>query len=295
MISPELYTKIQKFHFKTRFLADDLFAGHYESAFKGKGMEFAEVREYRPGDDVRDIDWNVTARFGKPFVKVYSEERELTVMILVDISGSQRFGTRVRFKRELAAEAAGLLSFVAVRTNDRVGAVLFSDQVHKFVPPRKGPGHVWSLIKEVFSHQAPTAGTDLAAALDYVNRVITRRAIVFLISDFLLPSVDKNMKIAMGLCAKKHDLTAVRITDPAEKSLPAAGLVRVTDPETGSLAVADFSSRRLRELYAREIQRRDAEFSELAARAGVDVVELSTDGSVLKPLTAYFRKREARR
>ncbi|MBU2489802.1 MAG: DUF58 domain-containing protein [Proteobacteria bacterium] len=295
MISPELYKKIQQFHFRTRFLANDLFAGQYMSAFKGKGMEFAEVREYYPGDDVRDMAWNVTARFGRPFIKVHAEERELTVMVVVDVSGSQVFGTRRRFKRELAAEVAGLLAFVAVRTNDRVGAILFSDRVHKFIPPRKGPGHVWRLIMEMFSEEAAGGGTDLAGALNYLNRVVRRRAIVFCVSDFLLPGYGAEVGVALNLAARKHDLTAVRIQDPAERVLPPGGLVRLTDPETERLTVADFSDQRLRERFSREMERRDLEFKSLIAKSRVDLVELSTDGSVLKPLTAYFRRREARR
>lgn len=295
MLPKELYAKIQKFHFRTRFLANDLFAGQYISAFKGKGMEFAEVREYTPGDDVRNIDWNVTARLGHPYIKVFSEERELTVLLLVDLSASNLFGTRNRFKRELAAEIAGLLAFVAVRTNDKVGAIMFSGQVDKFIAPKKGAGHVWGLIKEIFSHEIQPGVTDLSAPLDYLNRLVRRHAIVFLISDFLLPEINDKTRVAVSLAARKHDLTAIRIQDPAERILPDVGLAWLKDPETGQVIAVDTSNKTLRKNWDLDVEKRDAELKNLFARSGVEMVELSTDRPVLKPLTAFFRKRETRR
>ncbi len=275
-------------------MASELFAGQYTSAFKGKGMEFSEVREYQPGDDVRDIDWNVTARFGHPFVKVYSEERELTVLLLVDVSPSHLFGTRKAFKRELAAEVAGLLAFVAIRTNDKVGAILFSNKVERFIPPRKGAGHVWGLIREIFAHPATPGVTDLSAPLEYLSRVVRRHAIAFMISDFMTPSYGDGLKTALSLASRKHDVTAVRIQDPAERVLPDLGLAWLIDPETGKKVAVNTSSKSLRRKWSQEVEKRDAEFSSLLAASRVDLVDLFTDRSVVEPLTVYFRKRETR-
>ncbi|SHJ52609.1 Protein of unknown function DUF58 [Desulfatibacillum alkenivorans DSM 16219] len=295
MLPKELIGKIQKFHFRTRFLANDLFAGQYVSAFKGKGMEFAEVREYVPGDDVRDIDWNVTARMGHPYVKVFSEERELTVLLLLDLSASNLFGTSKRFKRELAAEVAGLLAFTAVRTNDKVGAILFSDKVERFIPPKKGAGHVWGLIRDIFSHEPQSAATNLSAPLDHLNKLVRRHAVVFLISDFMVPEFDHKTQTSMYLASRKHDLTAIRIQDPAERILPNVGLVWMRDPETGQALAVDTSNKGVRRRWEEDVARRDAELKTLLTKSGVDRVELSTGGSVVQPLTEYFRRREARK
>ena len=243
MLSAELYKKIQGFHFRTRYLANDLFAGQYESAFKGQGIEFAEVREYQPGDDIRCIDWNVSARFGHPFVKVFHEERELTVMLLLDLSGSHLFGTKNKLKRDLLAEIAGMLAFLAIRTNDKVGAVLFSSQVEKFIPPQKGATHVWRLIKEIFTYEPQQLTTHIDGALSYLNRVVKRHAIVFLISDCM----DSGFESSFRLTAKKHDLTVIRICDPAEDELPNLGLMTLRDPETGQIALINTRSQALRE------------------------------------------------
>ncbi|MBI5844589.1 MAG: DUF58 domain-containing protein [Deltaproteobacteria bacterium] len=291
----ELISKVQRFHFRTRHMANEVFAGQYVSAFRGKGMEFLEVREYMDGDDVRDIDWKVTARFGRPFVKVFAEERELTVILVVDVSASNLFATVNRPKADVAAEVAGLLGFTAVRTNDKVGAVLFSGQVDRFIPPRKGPGHVWRMIREIFAKK-PEGATDISAALDTLNRVVRRRAIVFLISDFIVPGPDQRFATALSLTARKHDLTVVRVSDPAETVLPEVGLAWFSDPETGLLTVADTGNRRLRARYAADAKKREIEFNQLFARNGVPVVDLSTRmESVVEPLAAYFRKREGRR
>ena len=295
MLPKELIGKIQKFHFRTRFLANDLFAGQYVSAFKGKGMEFSEVREYVPGDDVRDIDWNVTARMGHPYVKVFSEERELTVLLLLDLSASNLFGTSKRFKRELAAEVAGLLAFVAVRTNDKVGAVLFSDKVERFIPPKKGAGHVWGLIRDIFSHEPQSAATNLSAPLDHLNKLVRRHAVVFLISDFMVPEFDRKTQTSMFLASRKHDLTAIRIQDPAERILPNVGLVWMRDPETGQALAIDTSNKGVRARWEEDVVRRDAELKALLTKSGVDMVDLSTGGSVVQPLTEFFRRREARK
>lgn len=290
MIPEEVLKKIQKFHFSTRRQANDLFAGQYESAFKGQGIEFSEVREYQIGDDVRTIDWNVSARFGRPFVKVFNEERELTVMLLLDLSGSHLFGTKVKFKRELLAEVAGMLAFLAIRTNDKVGAILFSSQVEKYIPPKKGASHVWRLIKEIFTYQPQDLSTNLDTVLNYLNRVVKRHAIVFLISD----CVDTGFEKSLRLTAKKHDLVVIRVSDPAEDQLPDVGLATLQDPETGQVVLINTRSKTLRGRWSNYRKGQTAYLSDLLRKAGVDLVELWTDGPVIKPLTSLFEKRSKR-
>jgi uncharacterized protein (DUF58 family) len=290
MLSEPILRKIQRFHFKTKRLANDLFAGQYESAFKGRGIEFAEVREYQPGDDIRTIDWNVSARFGRPFVKVFHEERELTIMLLLDLSGSHLFGTRNRFKKELLAEVAGMLAFLAIRTNDKVGGILFSSRVEKYIPPKKGPSHVWRLIKEIFAYEPQDLTTNVDAVLTYLNRVAKRHAIVFLISDCMDAGFEKSLR----LTAKKHDLIVIRVSDPAEEELPHVGLVTFRDPETGRVALMNTNSKSLREGWHRYQQERAAYLGDLLKSAGVDLVELSTSGPVVEPLTRLFDARRRR-
>ncbi len=290
MLSEELFKKIQGFHFKTKHMASDLFAGQYESAFKGRGIEFAEVREYQPGDDIRSIDWKVSARFGHPFVKVYHEERELTVLLLLDLSGSNLFGTREKFKRELIAEVAGMLAFLAIRTNDKVGAILFSSQVERYIPPKKGASHVWRLIKEIFTYEPRDLTTNIDAVFTYLNRVVKRHAIVFLISDCLDTNFDKSLK----LTAKKHDLTIIRISDPAEQELPNLGLITFKDPETGEVTLINTGSKNLRDRWRRSQQEKSIYLSDLLKRAGVDIVELHTNGPVVEPLMRLFDTRRRR-
>jgi len=290
MLSEALYKKIQRFHFSTKRRANDLFAGQYESAYKGRGMEFAEVREYQIGDDIRTIDWNVSARFGHPFVKVFHEERELTVILILDLSGSHLFGTRRKFKRELLAEVAGMLAFLAIRTNDKVGAILFSSGVEKYIPPKKGASHVWRLIKEIFTYEPQDLSTDIDAVLTYLNRVAKRHSIVFLISDCM----DTGFERSLRLTAKKHDLTVIQVTDPAEEVLPEVGLVALKDPETGETALLNTRSRRLKETWGAYRTRQRATLTDLLRRAGVDHVELTTDGPVVEPLTRLFDIRRRR-
>jgi uncharacterized protein (DUF58 family) len=290
MLQEALLKKIQKFHFTTRRMANDMFAGQYESAFKGRGMEFAEVREYQVGDDIRTIDWNVSARFGHPFVKVFHEERELTVMLVLDLSGSHRFGTRNKFKRELLAEVAGMLAFLAIRTNDKVGAILFSSKVEKYIPPKKGPSHVWRLIKEVFTYQPEDLRTDLDAVLTFLNRVAKRHAIVFLISDCMDSGFEKSLR----LTSKKHDLTVIRISDPAEETLPNVGFINLRDPETGKTTVVNSGSRKLQKRWRAYWEEQQAYLSQVFKKAGVDQVELTTDGPVVEPLTRLFESRKRR-
>jgi uncharacterized protein (DUF58 family) len=284
MIPEDLFRKIQGFHFRTRRQANELFAGGYESAFKGRGMEFAEVREYQVGDDIRAIDWNVSARFGHPYVKVFHEERELTVMLLLDISGSHAFGTRSKFKRDLLAEVAGMLAFLAVRTNDKVGAILCSQGAEKYIPPKKGAAHVWRLIKEVFTYQPRNARTDLDASFSYLNRVVKRHAIVFLISDCQDVGFEKSLR----LTAKKHELSVIRISDPAEDDLPNR-TVTLRDPKprgqnttAGSGALAPASAVEA------------ATLAGMLKKAGVDLVDLSTNGPVVEPLLRLFEGRKRR-
>ena len=290
MLSEELLKKIQGFHFKTRRLASDLFSGQYESAFRGRGIEFAEVREYQPGDDIRAIDWNVSARFGHPFVKLYHEERELTVILLLDLSGSHQFGTRAQFKRELLAEVAGMLAFLAIRTNDKVGAILFSSKVEKFIPPKKGASHVWRLIKEIFTYAPEDLTTNIEAVLDYLNKVVRRHSIVFLISDCM----DTGYEKALRLTAGKHDLTVIQIRDKGELDLPDIGLMTLRDPETGEVGLINTKSRGLREKWRAHREKEAAGFTELLNRSGVDLVELTTGGPLVEPLTRLFDQRRRR-
>ncbi len=290
MLQEALLKKIQKFHFTTKRMASDMFAGQYESAFRGRGMEFAEVREYQVGDDIRTIDWNVSARFGHPYVKVFHEERELTVMLVLDLSGSHRFGTRKKFKRELLAEVAGMLAFLAIRTNDKVGAILFSSKVEKYIPPKKGASHVWRLIKEVFTYQPEDLSTDLDGVLTFLNRVAKRHAIVFLISDCMDTGFEKSLR----LTSKKHDLTVIRITDPAEETLPNVGFVTLRDPETGKTALVNSGSRKLQKRWRAYRDEQQAYLNETFKKAGIDQVELTTDGPVVEPLTRLFERRKRR-
>ncbi|MBW2318261.1 MAG: DUF58 domain-containing protein [Deltaproteobacteria bacterium] len=290
MLSEETLKKIQRFHFQTKRLANDLFAGQYASAFKGRGVEFAEVREYQPGDDIRTIDWNVSARFGHPFVKVFHEERQLTVMLLLDLSGSNLFGTVSKFKRELLAEVAGMLAFMAIRTNDKVGAILFSSIAERYIPPKKGVSHVWRLIKEVFTYEPKDLNTNIEGALTYLNRVVRRHAIVFLISD----CVDTGFEKSLRLTAKKHDLTIIRISDPAEDELPNVGLIRLRDPESGQSVLINTGSKGINSRWRNYRKDQVAYIGNFAKKAGIDMVELSTAGAVIEPLTRFFDARRRR-
>ena len=284
MIPQEVFKKIQGLHFKTKRMASDLFAGRYVSAFKGRGMEFAEVREYSPGDDIRTIDWNVSARYGHPFVKVFHEERELTVMLMLDISGSHSFGTRGKLKRDLLAETAGMLAFLAIRTNDKVGAMLFSSVVEKYIPPKKGAPHVWRLIKEIFTYEPHERKTNLNEALTFLNKAVKRHAIVFLISD----CIDEGFEKPLRLAAKKHQLTVIRLTDPAEIELPDAGLVSLTDPETGENIIINTSQKFVRQKWMEHIYSERRKLTDMLNKAGVDLVELYTNKDVVKPLMKIF-------
>jgi uncharacterized protein (DUF58 family) len=290
MLTDEQLKKIQGFHFKTRHLASDLFAGQYESAFKGQGLEFTEVREYQPGDDVRAIDWNVSARFGQPYIKIFHEERELTVILLLDVSGSQLFGTKQKFKREVLAEVAGMLAFLAIRTNDKVGAILFSSRVEKFIPPKKGASHVWRLIKEIFTFEPGDLGTNIKGVLDHLNQVVKRHAIVFLISDCM----DADFETPLAIAARKHELTVIRISDPSEKDLPDVGWTCIRDPESDQVVLVNFRNKKFREKWRAYQIAQHTNLNGLLSRAGVDLVEITTHGSVSEPLMRLFEKRRKR-
>lgn len=290
MIPADLYKKIQAFHFKTKRMANNLYEGQYQSAFKGRGMEFAEVREYEIGDDIRLIDWNVSARFGKPFVKVFHEERELTVMLLLDISGSQLFGSRVKFKRELMAELAGMLAFLAIKTNDTVGALLFSSKVEKFIPPKKGAAHVWRLIKEIFTFEPESPHTNIDSALVFLNRVMKRHAIVFMLSDCLDVGYEKSLR----LTARKHDLTVLRLSDPAEDNLPNVGLVTLKDPETGQVVTLNTRNKTLRTKWEQHRHRQLEYLKDLLRKNDVDLVMPTTNGDLIEPLIRMFHSHKGR-
>jgi uncharacterized protein (DUF58 family) len=291
MLPADVLRQVRRLHLRARRLVQTLLGGEYHSAFKGAGLSFEEVREYQPGDDVRTIDWNVTARTGHPFIKRYVEERELTLLLVVDVSASQRFGTGILTKRAAAAELAALLALCAVSNNDRVGLVAFTSEVERFVPPNKGPRHVLRLLRDILAFEPQKTGTDLAAALDYVVKVQRRRAIVFTIGDFLGSGYEKAFRRA----ARKHDLIAVRTADPRERDWPAAGLVRLRDAETGAQVLIDTGDRRVREAFAGRASGRAAAFTKLARGSQADVIEVGTDGNHFDALLGFFRKRDRRR
>ncbi len=290
-VSNELLAQVRRIHIRTRHQVNDLMAGEYNSVFKGRGMEFEEVREYVPGDDVRTIDWNVTARMQRPFVKEFREERELVVMILVDISRSGDFGTTGRLKNELAAELAATLAFAATRNNDKVGLILFTDRIERFVPPKKGRGHVWRVIREILDCEREGRGTDLGEALSFLNRVVHRKAVAFVISDFL---DEADFERPLRVANRRHDLVLFRVSDPRERELPDVGFVAVQDAEDGRPAWLDTASGKVRKRYAEAAASRTATLRGRLRKLNVDLVEMSTDEGVAGPLIRYFRYREAR-
>jgi uncharacterized protein (DUF58 family) len=290
MIPQDILHKIKKIHIRSNYLVNDIFAGEYESAFRGRGMEFEEVREYAPGDDIRDIDWNVTARMGHPFVKVYREERELTIMLLVDVSSSGLFGTVRQLKNELSAEIASVLAFAAIKSNDKVGLIIFSDHVEKYIPPKKGRGHVWRVIKEVLEHRPRSTGTDITAALNYLNMVCRRRAVSFLISDFIARGYEQ----AINITHKKHEVIAIRVRDPREQQLPAVGIVELEDAETGETLLVDTSDGDVRTAYQVVTTERFQQQLKLLRSAGVDYMDIRTDAPYIDTMLRFFRMREKR-
>jgi uncharacterized protein (DUF58 family) len=286
----EILKKIRLIELRTRRLVNSIFAGQYHSVFKGRGMNFEEVREYAPGDEIRSIDWNVTARMNVPYIKKFTEERELTVMLLVDVSASGLFGSIELSKRELAAEVASILAFSAINNNDKVGLLLFSNEVELFIPPKKGRLHTLRLIREMLYFEPKGRGTNLAGALDYMNRVISRRAVVFMISDFMAPDFTK----ALTVTSRRHDLVAMPVTDPGESELPDVGIVTLEDAETGEQIDVNTSSRAVRRGLFELNEERLRALDRLLRSRRVDVVPLSTAEDYLIPLRAFFDQRERR-
>ncbi|MHB8206309.1 DUF58 domain-containing protein [Mucilaginibacter sp.] len=287
----ELLKKVRKIEIKTRGLSNHLFSGEYHSAFKGRGMAFNEVREYQPGDEIRTIDWNVTARFNHPYVKVFDEERELTVMMLVDVSGSGNFGTVVQQKQDIATELCAVLAFSAIQNNDKVGVIFFSDKIEKFIPPKKGRSHILMIIRELIDFTPESKGTDVAVALRYFTGAIKKRSTAFLISDFMSGPFDDQIKIAN----KKHDIIALRLYDKHEEEFPNLGLIPVVDEETGDLQWINTSSNEVRTAYKKAAIERNARLKETFAKSGVDFTSIGTHESYVKPLMTLFKKRESRR
>ncbi|MFO7977439.1 MAG: DUF58 domain-containing protein [Bacteroidales bacterium] len=287
METTELLKKVRKIEIKTKGLSHQIFSGHYHSAFKGRGMAFTEVREYQFGDDIRSIDWNVTARFNHPYVKVFEEERELTVMLLIDVSGSNEFGTINRLKEEMITEIAAVLAFSAINNNDKVGVIFFSDKIEKFIPPKKGSSHILRIIRELIDFTPQQKGTDIAGALRYLRNVIKKRSIAFLLSDFN----DRGMGDAMNIAGRKHDLVCVRVYDPREREIPAAGLIKIRDAETGEIFWVDSSSRQVQNNLREWNLQQEKYLKRTFSRAGVDHVSISTEGDYVPPLRKLFRRR----
>ena len=287
METQELLKKVRKIEIKTRGLSSQIFSGEYHSAFKGRGMAFSEVREYIQGDDIRSIDWNVTARFNAPYVKVFEEERELTVILLVDVSASGEFGTQVQFKKDLITELCAVLSFSAIQNNDKIGIIFFSDKIEKFIPPKKGKTHILRIIRELIEFKPENKRTNISEALRYVSNVIKKKSIVFVISDFL----DKDFDDALKLTNKKHDLVAFKIHDPKESELPAVGIIRLQDSETGAIMEIDSSDESVRNGYRQIAMQREKMLGDSFARSGVDWINLRTDQNYVQPLMKLFKKR----
>lgn len=290
MIPDELFKKIRQIEVRTKGLVQNVFGGEYHTAFKGQGIEFSEVRPYQFGDEIRNIDWNVSARTNDTYVKVYEEEREQTVMLLVDVSGSGNFGTQGKFKREMAAEVCAVIAFSAVQNNDKVGLLLFSDEVELFVPPKKGRRHVLRMVRDLFAYEPDSHGTDIQGALDHLMRLVRRRAVVVLISDFFDAGYEKTLRGA----GRRHDLVAVHLQDPREEELPPVGLVDFVDAETGETVTLDTRSSEARERYAEHAHQQRADTKALLRRARVDTVPIRTDEGYVEPLIRFFRQRNRR-
>ncbi len=288
METSEILKKVRKIEIKTRGLSSNIFAGQYHSAFKGRGMAFSEVREYQFGDDVRDIDWNVTARFHRPFVKVFEEERELTVMLMIDVSGSLDFGTRNQMKREMVTEMAATLAFSAIQNNDKIGVIFFSDRIEKYIPPKKGRKHVLYIIREVLDFQPESKKTDVSQAFEFLGQVMKRKCTAFVMSDFY---DRKPFMKPLQVCRSKHDLMAIQVYDPIMKTLPDVGILRVRDAETGHEMYIDTSSKALRTAHAKFWQERSAALKQTFAKSSVDFVSVATDGDYVKSLRQMFAMR----
>lgn len=287
----ELLKKVRKIEIKTRGLSKNIFAGEYHTAFKGRGMTFAEVREYQPGDDVKFIDWNVTARFNHPYIKVFEEERELTVMLLVDVSGSGEFGTSVMSKKDMMVEIAATIAFSAIQNNDKIGMIFFSDKIEKFIPPQKGKKHTLYLIRELLSFEPESRKTDVAGALRYFTNVIKKHCSAFVISDFMDNVVDSSFTSALTIANRKHDVAAIQVYDHRESELPDIGLMKVKDAESGSDMWIDTYSKKLRSAYKADWLRRQDELRQALSRSGVDTVSVATNEDYVKALMKLFKLR----
>ena len=290
MIPREILTQVRRVEITTRGLVNDVFSGEYHSVFKGRGMNFAEVRAYQYGDDIRSIDWNVTARTGTPFVKVFDEERELTLMLVVDVSASGEFGSRSRMKGEVAVEICAVLAFSAITNNDKVGLIIFSDRIEKFVPPRKGRRHVLRVLRELLYFQPVGRGTDIAGALEYLVRVVRRRAVVFVVSDFFATGYQK----ALAVAGRRHDTIVIRMGDPRERELPAVGYIELEDAETGEQLTVNVSDPAFRDAFNREVTDTRTALEREFRKTGVDVIEISTDRPYADRLMRFFRQRAKR-
>jgi len=283
----ELLKRVRKIEIKTRGLSKNIFAGEYHSAFKGRGMAFSEVREYQYGDDIRSIDWNVTARFSHPYIKIFEEERELTVILLVDVSGSRNFGSLTQLKKNMITEIAAVLSFSAIQNNDKIGVILFSDRIEKFIPPKKGRQHILRIIRELIDFKPLSLGTDISEGLRYFSNAIKKRCTAFLISDFM----DEHYEEALRIANKRHDLIALNVYDLRETELPGAGMIRLRDAESGKLIWVDTGSFRIREMYSEYWKNGYEKFSDLMMRTGIDSVSIRTDEDYVRPLVNLFKRR----
>lgn len=291
MDAKELLKKVRKIEIKTRGLSQNIFAGEYHSAFKGRGVIFSEVREYQPGDDVRDIDWNVTARQNKPYVKVFEEERELTLMLLIDVSGSEDFGAKGVEKKEMMAELAATLAFSSLQNNDKVGVIFFSDRIEKFIPPKKGKKHILLIIREIIDFHPESRGTDIKVALEFMTNALKKRVTAFLLSDFI---DSHDYSHALTMANKKHELAAIQVYDERDSKLPDIGLMHVADLETGAERWIDTSSKKVRKAYERAWYDRQQRLSGMAARSGVELAHVRTDEDFVKALLAVFRRKAMR-
>ena len=287
MDTKELLKKVRKIEIKTRRLSDHIFGGEYHSTFKGRGMTFSEVRQYQFGDDVRNIDWNVTARYNEPFIKVFEEERELTMMLMVDVSGSEFFGTDQQFKNEIVTEVAATLAFSAMQNNDKIGLILFTDEIELFIPPKKGKSHVLRIIRELLEFKPKSQKTDIAQAIKFLSSVMKKKAITFILSDFMASDYEHTLKIA----ANKHDITGIRIFDKHEENLPPLGVIQVEDPESGNTMLVNTLSRKVRNNYAKQYQNQVDYFENHFKRSGSGTINMRTDESYVKKLLGYFKHR----
>jgi len=287
MNTSELLKKVRKIEIKTKGLSKNIFSGEYQTAFKGKGMAFSEVREYQPGDDVRTIDWNVTARYNNPYIKVFQEERETTVILLIDLSGSSDFGTQTQLKREIATEISAVLSFSAINNNDKIGVIFFSNKIEKFIPPKKGKSHILRIIRELITFQPSSKKTNIEVALKYFNSVIKKRAICFIISDFMDDNFEKSLKIAKN----KHDIIGLNINDEREKNLVNVGMIKVIDSETGIIRWIDTSDTRNRNIFNYNHKKQAEDLKNIFSSSGVDFININTGQDYIKPLMNFFKRR----